>query len=96
MEQPVDAVVKKPRGSKTVVLLKTDDYIRRAGKVYLPNTIEMAQIKKPIRGQYKKNVQFSKNMGDDMVRQKLQETFPTFDLMNRRYGNFQIGASLLI
>lgn len=88
MEQPVDVVVKKPKGSRTVILLKNDNYRRRNGQVYIPNTIEMAQIKKPIRGQYKKNVQFSKNMDEDMVKHQLQEAFPTFDLKNGRYGNF--------
>ena len=76
--------------SKTVVLLKKENCERRNGKVYMPNTIEMAQIKKPVRGQYKANVQFSKIMGKDMVRQRLHEEFPTFDLMNVRYGFFQI------
>lgn len=88
MEQPVDVVVKKPKGSRTVILLKNDDYGRKNGKVYIPNTIEMAQIKKPIRGQYKKNVQFSKNMDKDMVKCQLQEAFPAFDLKSGRYGNF--------
>ena len=34
--------------SKTVVLLKKEDCERRNGKVYMPNTIEMAKIKKPV------------------------------------------------
>ena len=90
MEQPVEAVVKKPKGSycRTVVLLKNDDCRRNNGKVYMPTTIEMAQIKKPSRGQYKKNVQFSKTMDEDMVKHQLQEAFSTFDLENGRYGNF--------
>lgn len=86
MASPDEAVVKKPKGSRTVVLLKNDDYSRKNGKVYIPNTIEMAQIKKPIRGQYKKYVQFSKNMDEDMVKHQLQEAFPTFDLMNGRFS----------
>lgn len=76
--------------SKTVVLLTKDDCERRNGKVYMPNTIEMAKIKKPDRGQYRANVQFSKVMGKDMVRRRLHEEFPTFDLMNVRYEFFQI------
>ena len=87
-QQPVDAVAKKPKGSRNVVLLKNDDYRRKKGKVYIPNTIEMAQIKKPHRGQFKKNVQFFKNMDEDMVKQQLQEAFPTFDLKNGRFVNF--------
>lgn len=88
MARPVDAVVKKPKGSISVVLLKNDDYRRKNDKVYIPNTIEMAQIKKPIRRQYKKDVQFSTNMDEDTVKCQLQEAFPDFDLMNERYENF--------
>ena len=65
---------------KTVVLLKKNDCQRRNGDVYIPNTIEMANIKKKSTGQYKKKVQFSKQMSEEMVRQKLQETFTTFNL----------------
>lgn len=81
--------------SKTVVLLRKEDCKRRNGKVFVPNTIEMAQIKRPARGQYKTNVQFSKIMGKDMVRQTLQDSFGcTFDLMNARYGFFFRNRSL--
>ena len=78
-----------PAGAKHVVLLKKDDCRRNDGKVFVPNTIEMAKIKKPNNGQYKTNVQFSKDMTVEMVRQKLQETFPNFDL-NGRQGNFKV------
>ena len=101
MAQPGNAGGKKPKGSKNVVLLKYDDCSRtKQGKVYVPNTIEMAKIKKPIRGQYR-NVQISKTMDEDMVKSQLQKAFsstqgptqgptqvPTFDLKNERYGNF--------
>ena len=66
--------------SKTVILLKKNDCQRENGKVYIPNTIKMANIKKKSTGQYKTNVQFSKQMSEEMVRQKLQETFTTFNL----------------
>ena len=69
--------------SKTVILLKENDCERRNGEVYLPNTIEMAKIKKKSTGQYKTEVQFSKQMSEEMVRQKLQETFTTFNLNGR-------------
>lgn len=75
--------------SKTVVLLKKEDCERRNGKVYMPNTIEMARIKRPDREQYITNVQFSKIMGKDLVRRRLHEEFPSFDLMNVRYGFFR-------
>ena len=88
MEEPVGAVVKKPKGSRTtVVLLKNDDCPRKDGKVYIPTTIEMAQIKKPIRGQYKKDVLFSRDMDEDAVKGQLEGAFPTFELKNGRYGN---------
>ncbi len=69
--------------SKTVMLLKKNDCQRSNGKVYIPNVIEMAKLKKPNTGQYKRNVQFSKEMSEEMVWQKLQETFPTFNLNGR-------------
>ena len=90
MERLVDhstgAVAKKSQNvlyTKTVVLLKNSDCQRRDGRVYMPTTIEMAKIKKPNTGQYKTNVQFSTGMSEEMVRQKLQEAFPTFDLNGR-------------
>ena len=91
MAQPVD----EDGFSKTVVLLKKEDCERRNGKVYVPNTIQMAQIKRPDRGQYKTNVQFSKSMGEDMVRQTLQQRFDTFDLMNVRYEFFRYRSLFL-
>ena len=78
-----DVSIKEYTYSKTVVLLKKDDCERRDGKVFMPNATEMANIKKPNTGQCKRNVQFSTNMSEEMVRQKLQETFPTFDLNGR-------------
>ncbi len=86
MAQPVAGQVKKSRDQfyKTVVLLKSENYERKNGKAYMPTTIEMANIKKPNRRQYKKNVGFSTHMPEDIVGQTLQETFPTFDLKNER------------
>ena len=69
--------------TKRVVLLKNSDCQRSGGRVYMPTTIDMAKIKKPNTGQYKTNVQFSTGMSEEMVRQKLQEAFPTFDLNGR-------------
>ena len=71
--------VKKPF-TKPVTLLKFDDCERRNGIVYVPNTIEMARIKKPGRGQYKKRVKFSTNASEQSVKDTLQAEFPTFDL----------------
>ncbi|XP_078354075.1 uncharacterized protein LOC144638723 [Oculina patagonica] len=88
MGQPAAAAVKVKRSqdgcfSKTVILLKKNDCRRSKDKVYIPNTIEMAKIKKPNTGQYKTKVQFFKEMSEEMVRQKLQETFTTFNLNGR-------------
>ena len=90
MALPVAGQVKKTRDqfSKTIVLVKKENYKKRNGKAYMPTLSELADIRKPNRGQYKKNVWFSTNMSEDMVRQKLQETFPSFDLINRRWDNF--------
>lgn len=71
--------VKKPF-IKPVTLLNFDDCERRNGIVYVPNTIEMARIKKPGRGQYKKRVKFSTNASEQSVKDTLQAEFPTFDL----------------
>ena len=79
-EKQAGAVKVKRAQDKTVILLKKNDCRRENGKVYIPNTIEMANIKKKSTGQYKTNVQFSKQMSEEMVRQKLQETFTTFNL----------------
>lgn len=87
MEQPVNTVVKRPKGSRPVILLKNDDCERKAGKVYLPTTIEMARIKKPHQGQYQ-YVKFSNDMDEEMVKDELQKKFPAFDLKNGRYGHF--------
>lgn len=71
--------VKKPF-IKPVTLLNFDDCERRNGIVYVPNTIEMARIKKPGRGQYKKRVKFFTNTSEKSVKDTLQAEFPTFDL----------------
>ena len=70
--------VKKPF-IKSVTLLKFDDCRRRNGTVYLPNTIEMARIKKPERGQHKK-IKFFTNTSEQSVKDTLLAEFPTFDL----------------
>ena len=67
---------------RSVVVLKTSDITVRDNDVFMPNTIEMAQIKKPEKGQFKK-VQITKEMTEGNVTEKLLETFPY--LRNRRY-----------
>lgn len=87
MEQPINKKVQKPKGSTPVLLLKNNDCERKAGEVYLPTTIEMAQIKKP-KWKRRQYVQFSKDMDEGMVKDELQKAFPAFDLKNGMYGNF--------
>lgn len=67
---------------RSVVVLKTSDITVRDNDVFMPNTIEMAQIKKPEKGQFKK-VQITKEMTEGNVTEKLLETFPY--LRNHRY-----------
>ena len=66
--------------SKNVILLKSEDCQRSNGSVLIPNTIEMARIRRPDTRQYRQNVQFSTNMSEQIVQQTLQNSFPTFDL----------------
>ena len=77
-EGPVKRM-KKERGAssgKSVVVLKHSDVTKRNGIVFMPNTIEMAQLKKPEQGQFKTNVQFSSKMTELDVSGLLVDTFP--------------------
>ena len=70
---------KKERGSptgKNVVVLKPCDVVERDGRVFMPNTIEMAQLKKTEKGQFKTNVQISSLMTEMDIKNILVETFP--------------------
>lgn len=58
------------------MVLKSCDVAERKGRVRMPNTIEMAQIKKKERGQFKTNVQFSSKMTESDIKRILVETFP--------------------
>ena len=59
----------------SVVVLKTSDVTMRGNDVFMPITIEMSQIKKPERGQFKK-IEITKEMTEEDVTEKLLETFP--------------------
>lgn len=67
---------------KNVVVLKNDNVEEKDGIVFMPNTIDMAQLKKPQRGQFKTNVQISSKMTESDIKQLLEETFPF--LKNKR------------
>ena len=47
----------------------------------MPNTIEMAQIKKNERGQFKTNVQLSSKMTETDVKRVLVDTFPFLECL---------------
>ena len=61
---------------KSVVVLKPSDVIVKDGTVFMPNTIEMAQLKKSEKGQFKTNVQISSKMSQMDIKGILEETFP--------------------
>ena len=57
---------------KNVMVLFSCDVRKRDGKVYMPNTIEMARLKRPERGQFKTNIEFIKTMTEMDVKEKLR------------------------
>ena len=61
---------------KSVVVLKRGDVEVKDGMVLMPNTIEMASLKKPDKGQFKTNIHFSSNMTETDVKSILMENFP--------------------
>lgn len=61
---------------KSVVVLRTCDVRVRSDFVFMPNTIEMAQLKKQSRGQFKTNVQISSQMTKTDVEHTLIDNFP--------------------
>lgn len=60
---------------KNVVVLKHSDVAIRGDTVFMPNTIELAQLKRPEKGQFKK-MQISSYMLEADVRKALTESFP--------------------
>ena len=61
------------------MVLKPCDVVERDGTVFMPNTIEMAQLKKTEKGQFTKNVQFSSKMTEMDVKKILVATFPCLE-----------------
>lgn len=60
---------------KNVVVLLGRDVRRKGDKVFMPNTIEMAQLKKPERGQFKKRIKFTRTMTEKDVEEELRRHF---------------------
>ena len=67
---------------KSVVVLRHSDIRMGKSSVLMPNTIEMAQLKKPIKGQFRRDIRIAANMTELDVRRTLIESFPI--LRNQR------------
>ena len=61
---------------KSVVVLKSSNVTVRNDSVFMPNTIEMAQLKKKEKGQFLTNVQISSKMSQQDIRELLISIFP--------------------
>lgn len=73
---------KRQRGGPTlrnIMVLKRCDVIVRDGTVFMPNTIEMAKLKKPEMKQFKRNVQISSTMTDKDIKRIIVEIFSFFE-----------------
>ena len=61
---------------KSVVVLKSSNVTIRNDSVFMPNTIEMAQLKKKGKGQFLTNVQISSKMSKQDIKELLISLFP--------------------
>ena len=60
---------------RNVFLLKNGDFEIINGQVHMPTKGEIATIRARTE-QYQKHIQFHASMSSDMVKEKLEETFP--------------------
>lgn len=67
---------------KSVVILLDADVKKNKQEVSMPNTIEMAQIKKKEKGRFKTNISFTREMAERDVLGVLLQNFPF--LRNKR------------
>ena len=65
-----------PTGKNVVVLKSCDVIVRDDGTVSMPNTIELARLKKEENGQFKTDVQISSRMTDEDIKRIIVEKFP--------------------
>ena len=66
-----------------ITVIRNCDFTWKDGERCMPTQSEVAQIRKSsVLGQYKKQVEFYRNMSEKMVMEKLEETFPY--LRNKR------------
>ena len=64
------------KGKSVTVLLPSDVTVsEKTGEVLMPNTIEMAQIKKSGNGRFKTGIHFSSKMSEKDVEKTLQDEF---------------------
>ena len=64
------------KGKSVTVLLPSDVTVsEKTGEVFMPNTIEMAQIKKLRNGRFKTGIHFSSKMSEKDVEKTLQDEF---------------------
>ena len=61
---------------KSVVVLKSSNVTIRNDSVFMPNTIEMAQLKKKEKAQFLTNVQISSKMSQQDIKELLISLFP--------------------
>jgi len=72
-----------PTPAKSVVLLFDSDVtVGENGKVGMPNTIEMAQIKKTEKGRFVK-ISFSREMSEEDVHREICSYFPILSCKTR-------------
>ena len=67
---------KRESNLKNVLVLTSRDVRKEDGKVFMPNTIEMAQLKKPKRGRFKTKIKLPKTMTVKNVEAELRDQFP--------------------
>ncbi len=73
-------------GKSVVVLLDSDVTVGENGQVFMPNTIEMAKLKKKEKGQYVGKITFSSEMTKEDVLKQLHSNFPVLkDKRIQRY-----------
>lgn len=68
---------------RNVTVLLATDVTKRNDQLFMPNTIEMAKIKKKEKGQYVSGIKFSSNMSEEEVKGRILSHFP--NLKNQRY-----------
>lgn len=79
---------KRESNLKNVLVLTSRDVRKKGGKVFMPNTIEMAQLKKPKRGRFKTKIKLPKTMTVKNVEAELRDQFPVL----RKDGRFYCGT----